>query len=167
MKKSNTRVIPATIEPWLRRALAALSLYLALVPGLNLSAANLAPVRIGPATFQAEVAQTEEERRRGLMYRRRLPADQGMLFIQPPGRAEFWMKNTLIPLDLLYFDADGTLVQIVPRAAPCKQRDCPTYPSQSAAVRYIFEINGGEAARRQIRLGDQLVWDESPARSRP
>ena len=156
MKKTNSGAIPATIERRLRRAPAALSLCLALVPAGNLSAANLASVRVGTSTFSAEVAQTEDERRRGLMYRQQLPTDQGMLFVQAPGPAEFWMKNTLIPLDLLYFDTDGNLVEIVARAAPCRQRDCPTYPSQSAAVRYILEINGGEAARRQIRVGDQL-----------
>jgi len=115
-----------------------------------------ARVRVGPAAFRVELAQTEEERRRGLMFRRDLPADQGMLFIQDPGRAEFWMKNTLIALDLLYFDAEGTLLEIVPEAPPCRRPDCPTYPSTSTAVSYILEINGGEAARQAIQVGDPL-----------
>ncbi|HYN79759.1 MAG TPA: DUF192 domain-containing protein [Lamprocystis sp. (in: g-proteobacteria)] len=122
----------------------------------GLMAAELATVRVGAETFKAELAQTDEELHRGLMFRQHLPLDQGMLFIQPAGRAEFWMKNTLIPLDLLYFNTDGTLVEIVPHAEPCKQRTCPTYPSQSATVRYILEINGGEAARRALKVGDPL-----------
>ncbi|WP_295452996.1 DUF192 domain-containing protein [uncultured Thiodictyon sp.] len=136
-------------------ALLALLLGLTLVQGL--SAADHAKVRVGTATFRVELAQTPEELTRGLMFRQRLPADQGMLFIlQPPGRAVFWMKNTLIPLDLLYFDGNGVLRQVVADAPPCRQPVCPTYPSESSAIRYILEINGGEAARRAIRVGDAL-----------
>lgn len=135
---------------------------LALPLGASLSAADLVKVKVkvGPAVFRAELAQTTAEQLRGLMFRRQLPPDQGMLFIQPPGRAEFWMKNTLIPLDLLYFDVDGTLLEIVAAAQPCRQPQCPTYPSESAAVHYILEINGGEAARRAIKVGAQLELEQ-------
>lgn len=119
-------------------------------------------VQVGAAAFSVEVADTDEKRHRGLMFRRYLPADQGMLFTQPPGRAEFWMKNTLIPLDLLFFDADGTLVEVLPEVQPCRQSPCPIYPSASAAVVYILEINGGEARRRSIRVGDTLSLDPAP-----
>lgn len=115
-----------------------------------------AQVTVGPATFQAEVAQTPQDRQRGLMFRRELPRDQGMLFIQPPGPAVFWMKNTYIALDLLYFDADGRLVQILADVPPCVTPNCPIYPSETATVRYILEINAGEAARRGIQVGDRL-----------
>jgi hypothetical protein len=131
-------------------------LWLALPPSEGATAADLASLKVGEVAFRIETALTESERRLGLMYRSRLPTDQGMLFIQPPGPAEFWMKNTLIPLDLLYFDSDGTLIEILSRVQPCKQRDCPIYPSESTAVRYILEINGGEAERRGIRVGDRL-----------
>lgn len=145
-----------------RRHAAPIAALLGLCLGLpmagNLHAAEQARVRVGPAAFRVELAQTQEERRRGLMFRRHLPADQGMLFIQPPARAEFWMKNTLIPLDMLYFDAAGTLLQIVPEAQPCRQQDCPTYPSTSPAVGYILEIKGGEAARQAIAVGDPLAF---------
>ena len=66
------------------------------------------------------------------------------------------MKNTHIPLDLLYFDADGRLSQIEANVPPCKTPVCPVYPSETATVGYILEINAGEAARRGIRLGDRL-----------
>jgi hypothetical protein len=69
------------------------------------------------------------------------------------------MKNTLIPLDLLYFDIDGTLLEIVPAVPPCRVRNCPIYPSASAAVRYILEIKAGEAARRRIAVGASLLLD--------
>lgn len=119
-------------------------------------ARDLQPITVGPATFQVEMARTDQERARGLMFRRELPHDQGMLFVQPPGPATFWMKNTYIPLDLLYFDADGRLLQIVAEAPPCATPTCPIYPSEAATVRYILEINAGEAARRGIQVGDRL-----------
>ena len=113
-------------------------------------------VTVGPATFEVEVANTPQERERGLMFRRELPSHRGMLFTQSTGRATFWMKNTFIPLDLLYFDADGRLLQIEAGVPPCATPDCPVYPSTATTVRYILEINAGEAARRGIRLGDRL-----------
>ena len=141
---------------WPVRILALLGLLLGLHPGLEPTAADSTRVTVGPATFKVEWAQTDDERRRGLMYRKHLPEGQGMLFDQAPGRAEFWMKNTLIPLDLLYFDTDGTLLEIVPDVQPCRQPDCPTYPSQSTAIRFILEINGGLADRLGIQVGDPL-----------
>ncbi len=67
------------------------------------------------------------------------------------------MKNNIISLDLLYFDAAGTLLQIVPEAQPCRQQDCPTYPSTSTAVGYILENKGGAAARQAIEVRDPLA----------
>ena len=119
-------------------------------------ALDLARVTVGPATFQVEMARTAQERERGLMFRRELPRDGGMLFVQAPGPATFWMKNTYIPLDLLYFDADGRLLQVEAGVLPCVTPTCPIYPSATATVRYVLEINAGEAARRGIRVGDQL-----------
>lgn len=113
-------------------------------------------VTVGPATFQVEVAKTASERAHGLMFRRELPPDQGMLFVQPPGPAVFWMKNTYIPLDLLYFDAEGRLAQVVAEAPPCKTPSCPIYPSETTTIRYILEISAGEATRRGIQIGDRL-----------
>ncbi|HHW77301.1 MAG TPA: DUF192 domain-containing protein [Xanthomonadaceae bacterium] len=136
--------------------LVALRLALAALAVGPVHALELERVSVGPATFQVEMAKTSEERERGLMFRRELPADQGMLFVQSPGPAVFWMKNTHIPLDLLYFDADGRLSQIEANVPPCKTPVCPVYPSETATVGYILEINAGEAARRGIRLGDRL-----------
>ncbi|WP_295413692.1 DUF192 domain-containing protein [uncultured Thiodictyon sp.] len=136
-----------------------LTLLLGLTLGQGLSAAERARVRVGATTFHVELARTLDERRRGLMFRQHLSAGQGMLFVQEPDRAEFWMKNTLIPLDLLYFDDAGVLLEIVAGVPPCRQPACPTYPSQSTAIRYILELNAGEAARRAIRVGDPLVLE--------
>ncbi len=115
-----------------------------------------AQVTVGSATFQVEIAQTPRERAQGLMFRNELPPDRGMLFVQPPGRAVFWMKNTHIPLDLLYFDAEGRLAQIVAKVPPCNVLNCPSYPSDTATIRYILELNAGAAAQHRIQIGDQL-----------
>ena len=119
-------------------------------------AVKLEPVTVGSAVFQVEMARTAQERERGLMFRTELPKDRGMLFVQSPGPAMFWMKNTYIPLDLLYFDADGRLLQIEANVPPCTTPSCPIYPSETATVRYVLEINAGEAARRGIRVEDRL-----------
>lgn len=113
-------------------------------------------ITVGSVTFQVEVAQTAHERARGLMFRDALPPDRGMLFVQPPSPATFWMKNTYIPLDLLYFDAEGRLTQIIAAAPPCRTLHCPIYSSDAANIRYILEINAGEAARRGVQIGDRL-----------
>lgn len=144
----------------------------ALIAG-SVWALDQAQVTVGPAIFQVEVAQTPQDRQRGLMFRRGLPREQGMLFVQPPGPAVFWMKNTYISLDLLYFDSDRRLLQILADVPPCVTPDCPIYPSETATVRYILEINAGEAARRGIQIGDRLqVTPESslhisPSRTLP
>lgn len=133
------------------------SLFWLIALAVNVAMAfDLGQVTVGSVTFQVEIAQTPADRQEGLMFRHALPADQGMLFVQPLGPAVFWMKNTTIPLDLLYFDAEGRLLQIVAAVPPCTTPDCPIYPSATATVRYILEINAGEAARRGIQPGDRL-----------
>lgn len=138
------------------RSVILLSCWLVALATAPAFAFDLRRVTVGPTTFQVEIAQTPQERERGLMYRRELPRDQGMLFVQSPGPAVFWMKNTYIPLDLLYFDINGWLSQIEADVPPCATPTCPLYPSDTSEVRYILEINAGEAARRGIRVGDRL-----------
>lgn len=135
--------------------LIALASSMVLIAGSAL-AFDTAKITVGAAAFQVEIARSAEERGRGLMFRQEMALDQGMLFIQPIGPAAFWMKNTYIPLDLLYFDADGYLLQIQANTPPCSTAPCPIYSSAAATVRYILEINAGEAARRGIQPGDRL-----------
>lgn len=120
------------------------------------AAVELQRLTVGAATFEVELAVSASERERGLMFRKELPKGQGMLFEQPVGPAIFWMKNTLIPLDLLYFNPDGQLLQIEANVPPCAVPLCPVYPSKASTIRYVLEINAGEAARQHIQLGDQL-----------
>lgn len=113
-------------------------------------------ISVGDARFQVELARTRTERQRGLMFRSHLPEGHGMLFIQPDGTpAAFWMKNTYLHLDILYFDKAGHLREIFANVPPCVTPRCPTYVSKGP-VKYILEINGGSAARLGISPGDRL-----------
>ncbi|MGR3501380.1 DUF192 domain-containing protein [Pseudaestuariivita sp.] len=103
----------------------------------------------GEAQFRVEVADTTAERNRGLMFRRSLGASAGMLFVYPtPRRASFWMKNTLIPLDMIFADAAGIVTRVHANAIP---RDL-TQIDGGPGVQYVLEINGGLAA--QIGIGE-------------
>ena len=107
--------------------------------------------------FTAELATHEAARERGLMMRTSLAADHGMLFVFPDTAPRgFWMKNTLIPLDILYFDADRRLVSVQRDVPPCKAASCPIYPSAGPA-RYVLELSAGTAKQIGVRDGDTLA----------
>ncbi len=126
-------------------------------------ACSAAPIRSQAAThaltlhghvFRVELATTNAQRERGLMYRTSLPADQGMLFVFPYDAPQaFWMKNTLIPLDMLFFDKQHKLVSMQLDVPPCKADPCPVYPSGKPVV-YVLELSAGTAARLGITIGD-------------
>ncbi|MBU6377985.1 MAG: DUF192 domain-containing protein [Gammaproteobacteria bacterium] len=104
--------------------------------------------------FDIWIADTPERQRQGLMFVRDLPASQGMLFVnESPRVSTFWMKNTYIPLDMLFIDARGRIVAIFANTTPLSLE--PVGPS--APVRAVLELRGGEAARRGIRKGDRLL----------
>lgn len=103
--------------------------------------------------FQVEIADNDEERARGLMYRESLDADRGMLFIfQSTEPQSFWMRNTLIPLDMIFIGPDGRVLNIVRDTVPGSLD-----PNRSRGpARFVLELRGGEAARRGIRPGDRV-----------
>ncbi len=107
--------------------------------------------------YTVEIADTEEERARGLMFRDHLDADKGMLFIHEVEQPQaYWMKNTRIPLDILYFDNARKLVKQQRDVPPCSLGDgCPPYPSDVPA-RYVLELNAGQADQFQFKDGDVL-----------
>jgi uncharacterized membrane protein (UPF0127 family) len=107
--------------------------------------------------FSTELALTDADRARGLMMRTQLAADHSMLFVFPDTEERwFWMKNTLIPLDILYFDADRKLVSMQLDVPPCKMDPCATYPS-NAPARYVLELPAGTVSRLGAAVGDELV----------
>lgn len=109
-------------------------------------------------TFVVEVANDHQSRAMGLMYRESMADDAGMLFIFPqPQPLAFWMKNTLIPLDILYFDQNRKLVSISERTPPCRNTTtrCPNYPSLKPA-QYVLEINAGLSEKYGFKPGDEL-----------
>lgn len=109
--------------------------------------------------FTVELATDDASRQRGLMMRSALAADHGMLFVFPQMRPQgFWMKNTLIPLDILYFDAARQLVSMQQDVPPCEADPCPVYPSEGPAI-YVLELPAGTAARVGIQPGDVLNID--------
>lgn len=114
-------------------------------------------VELGGQRYAVEVADDDAERARGLMFRDELPSGRGMLFVHE--REEplaYWMKNTRIPLDILYFDGDKRLVAQQRDVPPCTLGDgCPSYPSRRPAL-YVLELNAGEAARIGLRDGAEL-----------
>lgn len=101
-----------------------------------------------------EVAQTPEQLSQGLQYREHLDKDKGMIFIFPePSKANFWMKNTLIPLDMIWFNSAGEVVYIKKNAPPCLSGLCPTYGSDEL-TKYVLEVNAGFTDAYNIGVGD-------------
>ncbi len=114
-------------------------------------------VEIGGQRYTVEVADDDAERSRGLMFRDELGADRGMLFVHEREEPQaYWMKNTRIPLDILYFDAAARLVSQQRDVPPCSLGDrCPPYPS-AVPARFVLELNAGEAARLGLKDGALL-----------
>jgi uncharacterized protein len=108
----------------------------------------------GPHRFKVELAETPAQMTQGLMFRKSLAPDAGMLFdYKSPTPATMWMRNTLIPLDMLFVDEQGRIVNIHERAVP--QSD--DVIAAAEPVRAVIELNGGTAARLGIEPGDRVV----------
>jgi len=107
----------------------------------------------GPHRFTVEVAETPEQMEQGLMFRRTMAPDAGMLFdYKTPIVATMWMRNTLIPLDMLFVDTQGRIVNIHERAVP----ESLDVIAAAAPIRAVIELNGGTAARLGIAPGDHV-----------
>lgn len=116
-------------------------------------------VELAGERYAVEVADEEHERTRGLMFRDALETGRGMLFIHEAEEPlAYWMKNTRIPLDILYFNSGRRLVSQQRNVPPCTAGDrCPPYPSDAPA-RYVLELNAGEAARLGLTSGMALTF---------
>ena len=106
--------------------------------------------------FYVELAQTPAEKMKGLMFREHLASDRGMLFVyQEERERSFWMKNILMPLDIIWINQDREVVLISEDIQPCEKDPCPTI-SPDLKARYVLEINARKARRIGLRLGDKL-----------
>lgn len=133
-------------------------------PGSEAAQAKMPTGKIGANnTVKLEVAQTEKEIERGLMYRTSLPEDQGMVFIfSPPRPVNFWMAHCFISLDML-FVKDGKIIKIFDNVPPChaqNERDCPTYPAgMGIEVSEVVELAAGYSKRHNVKVGDPVTFD--------
>lgn len=109
----------------------------------------------GQKSFRVEVARTDKEQAKGLMFRTEMGADEGMLFIRnPPGVASFWMRNTVIPLDIIYIGTDGRILNIA-NAIPYDETPLHSFGIAAA----VLELNGGRAEQLGIKPGDSVSWN--------
>ena len=118
-------------------------------------------VELGGQRYKVEIADDDAERARGLMFRDELAAGTGMIFLHDREEPQaYWMKNTKIALDILYFDNARRLVTQQRNVPPCSGGDrCPAYPSDRPA-RFVLELNAGEAERLKLRDGAELTFGE-------
>lgn len=109
----------------------------------------------GKHRFTVEVARTPEEQAQGLMFRKSVPPDRGMIFpYDPPVQVSFWMKNTLVPLDMVFIGPDGKIGRIAANTTPMSLDPVASIDPVSA----VLEIAGGRAAELGIREGDKVDW---------
>ncbi|MFA7587037.1 MAG: DUF192 domain-containing protein [Novosphingobium sp.] len=109
----------------------------------------------GMHRFTVEVASTSAEQARGLMFRTAMGPDEGMIFpMDPPRMAAFWMKNTVLTLDIIYIGVDGRISNIAANAIPYSLSPIPS----DGQVKGVLELNGGRAAQLGIVPGDKVEW---------
>jgi len=114
------------------------------------------------AVYAVELARTPEEQAQGLMFRESLPERSGMIFLFSDARPhQFWMKNTMIPLDIVWLDGSGRVLFVSANTPPCRADPCPNYgPEVPAAV--VLEIAGGMAAKESVVVGSTIRLDDVP-----
>lgn len=107
----------------------------------------------------AEIADTSETRLKGLMFRDNLPESRGMLFVYPQSNYwNFWMKNTKMPLDIIWLDKTGRVVDIVNKAPPCMREPCRIYvPREKAA--YVLELASDMSKKWRLNIGDLIIFE--------
>ena len=108
------------------------------------------------AVYAVELAKTPEEQAQGLMFRESLAERTGMLFLFPENAPHhFWMKNTMIPLDMIWMDEAGTVLFVSADTPPCKADPCPSYGPDGPA-RSVLEIAGGMAVKEGVKVGTKV-----------
>lgn len=151
-----------TLFTLLTTALAAIAILLTILQHNYVANAtkNLAKITINNHVVSAELAITPQQQTKGLMGRKNLPEDQGMLFVfSGEDRYAFWMKNTEIPLDMIWIDSQNKVIE-VKTAQPCSEETtedvCKTY-IPSAAAKYVLEVNAGWTQENEVKIGDSVT----------
>jgi uncharacterized protein len=112
----------------------------------------------GSKEVKVEIADSLEERALGLMFREFLDDDEGMLFIfEDEDYLSFWMKNTLIPLDMIFISEDFEIVDIK-QAVPCREDPCISYKTLEPA-KYVLEVNGNFTIKNNIKIGNKILFN--------
>lgn len=151
------------MSPVARAAALLLAALLALPLAGCASEPGMPQVGLKGQQFRVEVADSLEEQTRGLMFRRDLPRDQGMLFVYAQAQPQaFWMRNCEIALDILYFDGEGRFINGHYGAPPCRTAQCPTYESKRPA-RWVLELASGVGRALDLKEGDRLELPASLA----
>jgi hypothetical protein len=115
------------------------------------------PQKGEPIRVNVEIANTPEKRSLGLMYRRDLPEQHGMLFLFPREEPlSFWMKNTPLPLDIIFINTTHTIVSIAQNTTPFSQKPLPS----GRPAQFVLEVNGGFCQRHSVTVGDQVEFPE-------
>lgn len=107
--------------------------------------------------IKIEFAESVTEQMQGLMYRESMEIDEGMLFLYSYSqRMNFWMKNTHIPLDMIFIDEEGKIVDLKEKTTPFSENNIPSYVTS----RYVLEVNAGYCESNFIIVGDRVIWEE-------
>lgn len=132
------------------------------IPGLTTSG-TVGTIVVGDKAFSVEFAVTDEEKARGLMNRESLPENAGMWFVfSQPVQERFWMKDTLIPLDILFVGDDMKVVYVFENAAPGSMELIPPTSTSVPDYKYVLEINGGTVGKKGIEVGDTVEQRVGP-----
>ncbi|MBR0693083.1 DUF192 domain-containing protein [Bradyrhizobium lablabi] len=147
--------IVVRLRPWLAASLVVL--FSSLI-GLHARAASFQPLEIvtksGVHVFSVEMATTDEEKQTGLMYRKELPDGKGMLFdFSPEQEVSMWMKNTYVPLDMIFIRADGSILRIAENTEPLSTKIIPS----RGLAKGVLEVVAGTAQKYGIRPGDRVA----------
>lgn len=136
-------------------------LVLTLLSILLFSQARFIPVYIGSAKFLVEVADTREKRIKGLMFRKNIPDDYGMLLVFDDENIQgIWMKNMLVSLDIIFLNKEKQIIEIFYNVPPCKGDPCESYVSKQPA-KYVLEIGGNRCRQLGIKPGDTIFFVEN------
>ena len=123
---------------------------------------NRSQVCFHQSCVNVEVVQKPEELSRGLQFRKSLDKNSGMLFIFPQaGVYQFWMKDTLIPLDMLWLNEEREIMHIARQVPPCVEDPCPTYGPEESS-RYVLEVNAGYTDELGLKVGGQAEFRFNP-----